>query len=65
MKRSNAPVFDTRLHLNLTSPLNNAVAMAANRKLVSINAWCRQALLVALEKDGVELERLDSSRRGR
>jgi hypothetical protein len=56
MKRDDAPALDVRLHLNVTGPLNNAVAMAAHRKLVSTNAWCRQALLAALEKEGVELE---------
>lgn len=56
MKRGETPVLDVRMHLNVTSKLSNAVAMAAQRKLVSMNAWCRQALLAALEKDGVELE---------
>lgn len=56
MKRSSSPVLDTRLHLNVTAPLNTALAMAAQRKLISISAWCRQALVAALEKEGVELE---------
>jgi len=59
MKRSSSPALDTRVHLNVTAPLNAALAMAANRKLVSINAWCRQALLQALEKEGVEVEMRD------
>ena len=36
MKRSSSPVLDTRLHLNVTAPLNTALAMAAQRKLISL-----------------------------
>jgi hypothetical protein len=50
-----APVYDERLNVATTRPLNVAVATAAAAKLTSVNAWCRAAILEALSRDGVEL----------
>jgi hypothetical protein len=53
MKRRGHVQMQARAQNRRTAP---AVAMAAQRKLVSINTWCRQALLAALEREGGELE---------
>ena len=57
MKRSIPHALDVRLKVNINDQLNAALAMAANKRLVSVSSWCRQALLEALEKEGVELEK--------
>jgi hypothetical protein len=51
-----APSYGARLNVYATRPLAAAVAAGAARNLMSINSYCRQALLRQLRSDGVELE---------
>jgi hypothetical protein len=55
-RRSSAAVeYDSRLNIVLPSPLSDAVAAAAAERMLSINAYCRAALLAKLRADGVKL----------
>ena len=51
------PLFDGRLNVLAPQALVDAVQKISARNLQSVNSYTRQALLEALRKDGVKLER--------
>jgi hypothetical protein len=57
MRRKNSqPLpYAERLSIAATASLVTAVAEAADRTMTSMNAYCRGAILEALERDGVEV----------
>jgi predicted HicB family RNase H-like nuclease len=63
MRRRLPSVFDQRLNLTTTRELNDAVAAAAAKRLQSMNAWARAALLEALARDGVALKEANGEHR--
>lgn len=51
MKKAGSPVFDHKLQLYMPESLSDAIAMAASRRLQSMNEFVRAAVLEKLKKD--------------
>jgi hypothetical protein len=54
MRARSAPAYRRRFHVHFPEALAEAVEHSADAKTCSVNAWIRQACLLALAKESVE-----------